>query len=105
VTCETCKQQWNACIVCDSIRKPFIDKVALYNHHYKRHYLVDGRLKKKGSATIQNDEALDQNQTCMSDEGFLDVYSGLNVVSESEVLDGISANPSITICITTTAYL
>jgi hypothetical protein len=31
----------------------------------------------------------------MSDEGFLDVYSGLDVVSEAEVLNGISANPSL----------
>ncbi len=84
VTCETCKEQGNVCTVCDSIRK----KVALYNHHYKKHRW----LKKKGSATIQNDEALDQNQTYMSDEGFLDDFSGLDVVSESEVLDGISVN-------------
>jgi hypothetical protein len=72
-----------------------MDKVALYNHHYKKHHLADGSLKKKGSATIQNDEALDQNQTYISDEGFLDVFSGLDAVSESEVLDGISANPSL----------
>jgi hypothetical protein len=82
VTCETCKQQWNVCTVCDSIRKPFMDKVALYNHHYKKHCLVDGSSKKKGTITIQNDEALDQNQTYMSDEGFLNVFSGVDIVSE-----------------------
>jgi hypothetical protein len=36
--------------------------------------LVDGSLKKKGSATIESDEALDQNQTNMSDEGFLNGF-------------------------------
>ncbi len=72
-----------------------MDKVALYNHHYKKHRLVDVSLKKKGTITIENDEALDQNQSYMSDDSFLNVVSGVDVVSESELLGGISANPSL----------
>jgi hypothetical protein len=72
VTCETCSTQWNVCTVCDSVRKPFLDKVALYNHHYKKHHFVDSSVQKKGILHIDN----------MDDDSFLNVFDELDVLSE-----------------------
>ena len=37
VSCDSCHEQWNICTICDSVRKPFLDKRSLYNHYYKYH--------------------------------------------------------------------
>jgi hypothetical protein len=51
VSCDSCHEQWNICNICDSVRKPFLDKQSLYNHYYKYHNNNKAKIAPKKAAT------------------------------------------------------